>query len=154
MTFYENAAGRIRVNAASFYLHVDWSNNQLPDDSIYELLEQVLLKLQQEQWHKVLFHQHNRGTLSIPVSAWVALDWLPRAVRAGYLYGAFVLSRNMVTRLDTTAAGNDYSKRSPLPVYQYFEQEADAIAWLLDAEKTNPLPKRKRHFSTKAEPKE
>ncbi|MBC8083840.1 MAG: hypothetical protein H7Z21_11565 [Hymenobacter sp.] len=142
MTLFENEAGRLSENAAACYLRLDWQDAHPSDESTRQLLEQLLLALRQRQWHNVLYHQQRRGTLSIAVSAWVALDWLPRAVQAGYHRGAIILSRDMQTRLDTTVIGRQYSSRSTLPVYRFFEHEAEALAWLLAAPAPTPAPER------------
>ncbi|HEX8424946.1 hypothetical protein [Hymenobacter sp.] len=141
MAFFENAAGSLSEHTAEKYLRLDWRDDYLPDERIKELMEQLLLALQHRQWRKILFHQNSRGTLSVAASAWVSVDWLPRAVHAGYYYGAIILSRDMLTRLDTTAVGNDYSRRRHLPVYRFFEQEAEAVDWLLAAQVPNHAPK-------------
>lgn len=134
MIIFENAAGSLSENKTGNYLRLDWQEGYPSDECIKGLLEEVLLALQHRQWRKILFHQNGRGTLSVAISAWVSIDWLPRAVQAGYYYGAIILSRDMFTRLDTTAVGNEYSRRQPLPVYEYFEQESEAVTWLLAAQ--------------------
>ena len=55
-------------------------------------------------------------------------------MHAGYYYGAIILSRDLFTRLDTTAVGKEYSRRMHLPIHQYFEHETEALTWLSEAQ--------------------
>lgn len=141
MIIFENAAGSLSENKIGNYLRLDWQDAYPSDESIKVLLEEVLLALQHRQWRKILFHQNGRGTLSVAISAWASIDWLPRAVHAGYYYGAIILSRDLFTRLDTTAVGKEYSRRMHLPIYQYFEHETEAETWLLAAQIPEQAPR-------------
>ncbi|RPD44085.1 hypothetical protein DNI29_22055 [Hymenobacter sediminis] len=57
--------------------------------------------------------------------------WLPQAVAdGGYRFGAVVLANNVFARLATRTVTT--AVRNLPMVYQYFEQEEQAIAWLLE----------------------
>ena len=128
MLVFDNAAGSLWVVPKEAYVRLYWAAQLCPAPVWQQLLEQALVHLQQRSWHKLLGDQRSLPLLAAENQAWVLLDWLPRAARAGLQYGAIVASQNVMVRLETAALLRELN-RYPL-TYQLFSDENAALSWL------------------------
>ena len=128
MLVFDNPAGSLWVVPSDAYVRLHWAPQICPVLIWQQLLEQALAELQQRKWHKLLGDQRPLPLFSSENQAWVLLDWLPRAARAGLRYGAIVAPQNVLVRLETAALLRELSAY-PL-TYQLFSDEASAVAWL------------------------
>ena len=51
----------------------------------------MLRGLQQRGWSRILINQTQMIPFAPEEQRWIALEWLPRAVQAGYRHGAVVV---------------------------------------------------------------
>lgn len=126
--YFENAAGRLLEDPAGF-LRAHWSRNARQPGDARALFTHIRHALQRHDWSRVLINQVGMIPFSPAEQQWVAQEWLPVAVQAGYRHGAIVVSPDVMVRL-ATAYITTQVHGMPL-VYRSFEGEAEAIAWLL-----------------------
>ena len=84
----------------------------------------MLLALQHHHWSRVLVNQTGMLAFTPAEQQWVAHDWLPRAVVAGYRYGAVVVSPQALVRLATSFITTSVMGQ-PL-TYRSFDSETEA----------------------------
>ncbi len=125
---YTNAAGQLLADPAGF-LRTCWAPEARTMADTQALFTNIAHALHARGWGRVLINQVGMRPFSAAEQQWVAQQWLPEAVQAGYRYGAVVVSTDAYTRLATayitTSVGG-------LPLrYRSFDTEAEAVAWLL-----------------------
>lgn len=128
MLYFENTAGQLLEDPAGF-LRANWSANARTPDEARALFTHMLHVLKRRGWSRILINQVTMRPFSPDEQQWVAKEWLPLAVQAGYRHGAVVVSTNVMVRL-ATAYITTQIMGLPL-VYRSFEVEADAAKWLL-----------------------
>jgi len=126
---FDNAAGSVWFVPSGAYVRLNWSSDPVPSEVWRQLLEQVLVPLEGQSWSKLLGDQRMMPVFATENQAWILIDWLPRAVRAGLHYGAIVAPQNVMTRLETAALLREFNTY-PL-LYRIFADEAVAINWLM-----------------------
>ncbi|GGF18454.1 hypothetical protein GCM10011383_32420 [Hymenobacter cavernae] len=110
------------------YVRLGWAGYPTSAPVWQQLLDQALVQLQHYQWHKLLGDQRVLPLFAAENQAWILLDRLPRATRAGLRYGAIVAPQNVLVRLETAAFLCEFNA---YPItYCLFADEAAAIAWL------------------------
>jgi len=129
---FSNAAGSVRLDPVGAYVRLNWASQPASIGVWRQVLEQALLQIQQHNWHKLLGDQRALPLFSTENQAWILLDWLPRAVRAGLRYGAIVSPQNVMVRLETAAFVRELNTY-PL-TYRQFPDEDTATKWLLQQE--------------------
>ena len=127
--FFENNAGQVLAYPAG-YLCLRWSTGLRTFAETQAILQSVSKGLQQYGWSKMLGNQLDMRPFSAEEQAWITQQWLPHAVQvAGYRAGAILLASNLYTRLATAFVTTSVQG---LPMrYRSFDQEAEAVAWLL-----------------------
>jgi hypothetical protein len=94
-------------------------------------MEHLLIELERLRWGKVLVDQRVLMPLSEEDSAWLMVDWMPRASQHNlYRYVAILSAKNVFSRLDLHSLTQQAQAHFPV-VYRYFEEEEAAVAWLL-----------------------
>ncbi|PJJ52895.1 hypothetical protein [Hymenobacter chitinivorans] len=126
--YFQNAAGQLLEDPAGF-LRVNWTAapRQLPDTQA--LFTHMLMALQRHGWSRILINQVGMPPFSSAEQHWVAQEWVPRAVQAGYRHGAIIVSADVMVRL-ATAYITTHIQGLPL-VYRSFEKAPQAEEWLL-----------------------
>lgn len=128
--YFENGAGRILENTADRYLCLKWSANERDTETFRALLNHVARALVRHGWSKVLAIQQAMQPLNEEELRWMLQEWLPRAMhQAGYRHGAIVLPHQLDARRTTNQLTNQAQQQAMN--YQTFEEEAEAITWLL-----------------------
>ncbi|TGE22729.1 STAS/SEC14 domain-containing protein [Hymenobacter metallicola] len=127
--YYENAVGRV-VDDPQGFARLTYHAGSRDADAMASLLGHVTRLLAQRGDGGLLVDQRLMTPFTPAEQAFVIQQWLPRTVvEGGYRFGAVILAENAFARLATravTTAVRDLPMR-----YQYFEQEPEAIAWLL-----------------------
>ncbi|UOQ64296.1 hypothetical protein [Hymenobacter volaticus] len=119
------------TKAEEKYLHVTWLPGAESSPENRATLEHLLIELEQLRWGKVLVDQRVLMPLSEEDSAWLMLDWLPRATKHRlYRYGAVLSAKNVFSRLDLHSLTQQAQAQFPI-VYRHFEEEKTALIWLL-----------------------
>ena len=127
--FFANIAGQVLVQPAG-YLCSCWSANPRTFADTQALLLHLSRGMQHTGWGKALSNQFDMPPFSTEEQAWITQEWLARAVHeAGYRAGAILLASNLYTRLATAFVTTNVQG---LPIrYRSFDNEEEAIAWLL-----------------------
>jgi hypothetical protein len=125
---FNNSAGRLLEDARGF-LRVTWHPGVISSAERYELLNELLRALERSGCGKVLGDQRYMPPLTPAEQAWVAENWTPRAVSQGlYRHRAILTARDVAAR--RSIAGGVTLARGHIN-YCYFDNETEAIAWLL-----------------------
>lgn len=127
-TFFENSAGRL-VDDTRGFLRLTWHPNVTDPAARREVMEQVLGWLVRTGHGRVLADQRFMVPFTPAEQQWINDYWTPRALREGpYRRRAVLAARDAVARL--SAAAIIMPMREQIP-YCYFDNEAEAEAWLL-----------------------
>jgi hypothetical protein len=127
--YFENPAGRVLIEPAGF-LRTVWSPARRGPRDAQDLFAAMARALEAHGWSRILIDQRYMQPFSPEEQRWVAQQWLPQAVqRSGYRHGAVLISTNVMVRL-ATAYITTHVQGVPL-VYQSFDADAAAVAWLL-----------------------
>ncbi|GAB3859401.1 hypothetical protein GCM10028822_35890 [Hymenobacter terrigena] len=126
--YFENAAGEVLTDPAGF-LRTNWSSHKRSPEATRAIFENMLRALQQRGWSRILINQQAMIPFTPEEQRWIAHEWLPRAVQAGYRHGAVVVSPNVLVRL-ATAFVTTSIQGMPL-VYRSFDTVANAQRWLV-----------------------
>ncbi|RPD44159.1 hypothetical protein DNI29_22445 [Hymenobacter sediminis] len=131
--YYENAVGRA-VDDPLGFARLTYQPGLREPDTFSSLLGHVTRLLARRGDGGLLVDQRRMSPFTAAEQRLVIEQWLPRAVaEGGYRFGAVILAEDAFARLATrtvTTAVREMPMR-----YQYFEQEADAITWLLQQTK-------------------
>ncbi|MCC3160720.1 STAS/SEC14 domain-containing protein [Hymenobacter sp. 15J16-1T3B] len=125
--FFHNAAGRLHDDDRGF-LRITWHPNVLELVARRELMEQALEWLQRYGHGRILADQRFIAPFSPTEQQWIQEHWTPRALQAGYRRRAVLAAHDALARLSAAAI--------LMPIrdhisYCYFDNEGEAIAWLL-----------------------
>ncbi|WP_375437674.1 hypothetical protein [uncultured Hymenobacter sp.] len=126
--YFQNAAEQLLEDSAGF-LRANWNNSPRQSEEVRALFTHMIYALQRRNWSRIIINQVGMRPFSREEQHWVAQEWLPMAVQAGYGHGAIVGSRDVMVRL-ATAYITTHMQSLPL-IYQSFETEAEALEWLL-----------------------
>lgn len=126
--YFSNRAGQLLENPAG-YLEAHWSSAARHEGDAQALFMHMLDALRRHNWSRIIIHQVAMLPFSPAEQQWVAQEWLPLAVQAGYRHGAVVISSNVMVRLATAYVTTQVQGR-PL-LYRSFESEGEATEWLL-----------------------
>jgi hypothetical protein len=125
---FKNPAGQLTADPAGF-LRMDWSSAGRTLADTQGLLMHMAQALQQHGWSKVLANQTLMPSFSPAEQQWISQEWLSHAALSGYRHGAIVVSTDTYARLATAFITTNVGG---LPLrYRSFDDEAQAIAWLL-----------------------
>ncbi|MBC6605463.1 hypothetical protein H8B13_01390 [Hymenobacter sp. BT188] len=131
--YYENPVGRA-VDDPMGFARLTYQAGLRPEDGFKALLGQVTKLLAQREDGCLLIDQRLMAPFTPEEQQHVIQQWLPRTVKeCGYRYGAVLVAQDVFARLATAtviAAVRDLSI-----TYQYFEQEAEAITWLMSQQR-------------------
>ncbi|RSK47550.1 hypothetical protein [Hymenobacter rigui] len=93
------------------------------------LLQHLMRAFTHHRVCKAFIDQREMEPFTAQEQAYVLQQWLPVAImQGGYCFGAVLSAKNVFARLATTIITNQV-KGLPM-TYQYFEDEALALAWL------------------------
>lgn len=130
--YYENAVGRATDDAMGF-ARLTYQPNPRQKDAFQALLGHVSRLLAKRGDGCLLVDQRLMDPFTPEEQAFVLEQWLPRAIEAGYRYGAVVVANNVFARLATAMV---VTAARDLPMtYRYFEDEGEAISWLLQQQR-------------------
>lgn len=127
--YFENSAGRIWEEPDG-YLRLQYLPGPREVVQFRALLTHTSQAMSRRQWSKALVDQREMAPYSPIEQDWMTNEWLPRAVTEhGYRHGAILVAHNVFARLVT----NQFvmASRSLPHTYRTFEQEAEALAWLV-----------------------
>jgi hypothetical protein len=118
-----------RISPRHGFVHLAWKAHRFTSAEFRAALEQLLQALHASHTGKAFVDQRHMAPIAPADQEWVLRDWLPRAAQqAGYRYAAVLPSQEVYARL---ASANVVMRASGRPLYQWFEDEATAVAWLL-----------------------
>ncbi|GAB2465115.1 hypothetical protein GCM10011375_35010 [Hymenobacter qilianensis] len=131
--YYENPVGRA-VNDPLGFARLMYQAGSRPEDDFKALLNNVTKLMARREDGCLLVDQRLMSPFTPEEQEYVIQQWLPRLVeKGGYRYGAVLVAQNVFARLATStiiAAVRDLSI-----TYQYFEQEAEAVNWLISQQR-------------------
>jgi hypothetical protein len=125
--YFENTAGEVLTDPTGF-LRTNWSSQKRNPEATRAIFDNMLRVLQQRGWSRILVNQQHMIPFTPEEQQWIAHEWLPRAVLAGYRHGAVVVSPNVLVRL-ATAFVTTSIQGMPL-TYRSFDADMDARRWL------------------------
>jgi hypothetical protein len=127
--YFENAAGRIWTEPAG-YLRLDYHAGRRAAPDFRALLTHLRQAMSRHGWGRVLINQRQMAGFSAAEERWMVEEWLPAAVQEnGYRSGAVLVADDVFARL---AMSNIAMATHHLGhEYRNFNQEAEAVAWLL-----------------------
>ncbi|MBD2717125.1 hypothetical protein KBK19_18930 [Microvirga sp. STR05] len=126
--YFENAAALLQEDPAGF-LRVTWKPAARQPQDTRAVFMHMMQAISRNNWSRILIDQGRMVPFAPDEQEWVAREWLPRAVEAGYRHGAVVVSADVMVRL-ATAYITTQAPASAL-VYRSFETDAEAVEWLL-----------------------
>ncbi|UOQ69228.1 STAS/SEC14 domain-containing protein [Hymenobacter volaticus] len=127
--YYENAVGRV-VDDPLGFARLTYQSSVRVADSFHAFLGHVTRLMARRGDGCLLVDQRRMSPFTPDEQRYVIEQWLPRTVQeGGYRYGAVIVAEDVFARLATASVVTAVRE---LPMqYRYFEQEAEAIAWLL-----------------------
>lgn len=127
--YFQNNAGRLLLDPAGF-LRAWWGPGPRTLTDTQGFFTHMQHALQRHGWSRILISQVGMAPFTAEEQRWVAHEWLPEAVRVGgYRHGAVLVSGEVLVRLATAYVTTNV-QGLPL-VYRSFEQEAEAVQWLV-----------------------
>lgn len=130
--YFENSAGRIWEEPEA-YLRLEYRPGPREEIQFRSLLNHLAQALSRRGWDSILVDQQAMTPFSAGEQAWMVNHWLPNAVHeCGYRYGAVVVAHNVFARLAMTQLV--FGSRDLPHTYRTFENEAEALQWLLQAD--------------------
>ena len=127
---FENSVGRIWEEPEA-YLRLEYRPGPREELQFRALLNHLAQALVRRGWDSVLVDQRAMTPFSSDEQAWMMSQWLPRAVHeSGYRCGAVVVAHNVFARLAMMQLV--LGSRDLPHTYRTFENDADAVAWLLE----------------------
>ena len=134
LVLFTNAAGQLLADPAGF-LRTHWSTGPRTLADTRALFGNMQRELWAHRWSRILINQVGMLPFTPAEQQWVALEWLPQAVReSGYRHGAVVVSADVLVRL-ATAYVTTHVQGLAL-VYRSFDRDADAVRWLVQQPET------------------
>jgi len=127
--YFENSIGRIWEEPEG-YLRLEYKSSPREEVQFRALLTHTAQALSRHQWPNLLVDQRQMSPFTPAEKTWMAGEWLPKAVHEhGYRYGAVLMAQNEFARLAMTQLV--LSTRDLPHTYHTFENEAEAVAWLV-----------------------
>lgn len=127
--YFENAAGRLLEhpdNYAIFQYHP--GKRKLGD--FQALLTHTGLLLSRNGWNRLLGDQRQMSPFTEEENAWIVGHWLG-SLRSASIYAAVIVAQDVFARLAASQLRQD--ARTSVLIYQVFDTEAAATAWLAQA---------------------
>jgi hypothetical protein len=127
--YFKNAAATLREHPDGYVVfEYQPGKRKLMDFQAVLMHTGNLLRL--KGWNKILGDQRLMAPFSEEETAWVTTYWLDHErQRPGGIYAAVLLANDVFARLAATQVRHE-AKAAAL-TYRLFEQEAEAVAWLL-----------------------
>ena len=126
--YFENMIGRIWEEPEG-YLRLEYKPSPREAVQFRALLTHAAQALSRRQWANILVDQRQMAPFNPAEQAWMASEWLPKAVHEhGYRHGAVLVAHNVFARLAMTQLV--LSTRDLPHTYRTFEDESAAVAWL------------------------
>jgi len=131
--YYENEVGRATDDPLGF-ARLTYREGLRAKDAFQALLGHVTRLLAKRGDGCLLVDQRLMQPFTPEEQTYVIEQWLPRAAQeGGYRFGAVVVAHNVFARLATSMV---VTAVRDLPMaYRYFEEEAEAVAWLLQQQR-------------------
>jgi len=131
--YFENPVGRILEHPGG-YVVVEYAAGPRDFATFQAFLTHTSQVLRRHKWHKMLADQRHMAPFTQQERAWINEFWLAQKAKDGYLlYGAVLLPEDVFSRLSTNLVLQD-AQQSAL-TYRLFDDEKEAVAWLLDSHK-------------------
>lgn len=112
------------------YLRLDYYAGPREEVQFRALLTHARQAMQRRGWSRMLVNQQQMSPFTPGEETWMVNEWLPQAVReSGYRHGAVLVAHDVFARLAMT--GLVMTSRKLGHTYRNFEEEKEAIAWLL-----------------------
>ena len=131
--YYENGVGRATDDSLGF-ARLTYREAPRTKEAFQALLGHVSRLLAQRGDGCLLVDQRLMQPFTPEEQTYVVEQWVPRAVQEGnYRFGAVVVAHNVFARLATSMV---VTAVRDLPIlYRYFEEEAEAVTWLLQQQR-------------------
>ena len=127
--YFKNNAGCIWEESQA-YIRLDYYAGPREDGQFQALLTHARQAMQRRGWSRMLVNQKEMSPFTAKQESWMVNEWLPLAVEeSGYRFGAIIVARDVFARLATNSLVMGSRRLGHL--YRNFEQENEAIAWLL-----------------------
>lgn len=131
--YYENNVGRA-VDDPLGFARLTYQPGVRPEDGFKALLGHVTKLLARREDGCLLVDQRLMTPFTPEEQKHVIQQWLPRIVaEGGYRFGAVLVAQNVFARLVTATV--IAAVRDLAITYEYFEQEAEAITWLMSQQR-------------------
>jgi hypothetical protein len=125
--YFRNAAATISYAPAG-YIRLEWQPVASSPTELRAIYEHVLRAMLHHRSTALMSIHNHRPPMPTEVQAWLAEEWLPRAVReVGYGRCAIVEANTPVSRLAARAVGTSMTGQLN---YQYFATDMAADTWL------------------------
>ena len=126
--YFENSTGRLWEEPEG-YLRLEYRSGPREKVQFRALLTHTAQALSRRQWSSILVDQRQMAPFIPAEQAWMAGEWLPKAVHEhGYRRGAVLVAQNVFARLAMTQLV--LSTRDLPHTYRMFEDEDEALVWL------------------------
>jgi hypothetical protein len=96
-----------------------------------KIAESQLQLMEEYSYNKILTDNTNMKVVSMEDQEWIVNNWLPRALKAGYIACATITSKDYFSRI---AIENVITKVGDQLTVQYFDNVEDAADWLKNFE--------------------
>lgn len=127
--YFKNTAGCIWEEPEN-YLRLEYYPGLRDESQFRALLTHVRQAMQRHGWNSVLINQQRMSPFTPAEESWMVSEWLPQTIReAGYRYGAVIVAHDVFARL--AMSGIAMTSRKLGHTYRNFEQEDEAVSWLL-----------------------
>jgi hypothetical protein len=127
--YFKNNAGCLWEEPEA-YIRLEYYAGVRSEVQFQALLTHAQQAMKRHGWSRMLVNQQAMSAFTPTEATWMMNDWLPRAVdEGGYRYGAVVVAHDVFARL--AMMGIVMTSRKLVHLYRNFEDEPDAVAWLL-----------------------
>ena len=117
---------RIEVNQKDNWVYLDWRGFQ-NEHRTREGMTYYLKVMKTFNLQKILSDNRNQeGPYPKNIDSWIAHEWLPKAIEAGFRAGATILSPEIFTKM----SAENLVKNVGGVTYRNFKDENEAIKWL------------------------
>lgn len=134
--YFVNIYATIRWDDSCQAVVVIW-HRYAPSAEYRQVKNKVLELLVLQRGCQILTDDTNRGVIDLKDQEWTAQDWFPRAVAAGYVRIARVITSNLLTKLAVDRTRRHRSSPDSFEEDQFATFE-EAKAWLMTQAKNNP----------------
>ncbi|UYZ61487.1 STAS/SEC14 domain-containing protein [Hymenobacter weizhouensis] len=129
LLYFENVVGRVEEDPRGF-VRLRYAAGRRDPAAYRDLLQHVLRLLARRRHGRMLVDQRMMEPFTPQEQEWLLGEWLPQAItEGGYKHGAIIQAQNVFARLAmSTSAAHPNAQQL---TYRYFDDEAAAVAWLL-----------------------